>query len=377
MKIGIMTQPLHSNYGGILQNYGLQQVLKKIGHEPYTIRREKIINTSLLTKIKLVVSFFKLYKFRYVKSEKEFLIERQNAQKFVSKYINSTALCYDSKSLEALQLKHEFEAYVVGSDQVWRPQYSPNILNYFLDFLDNTSFKSIIKISYAASFGVDTWLFSEKDTLICKKLAQSFKGISVREKSGIALCENYLDSDATLVLDPTLLVEKQEYESLIESYEKESVIAPIKGDFFFVYILDKTKEKLTLIDEISEKTNKKPIFISHVSTEESPVVPPIEEWLKRYRDCSFIMTDSFHGTAFSILFNKPFVSFGNKNRGLSRFNSILTLFDLKDRLLVNNNFSTATVLKLLQQPLDTKKVNTKLNEYRELSLNFLKNNLKK
>src|SRR5690606_15864360 len=102
-----------------------------------------------------------------------------------------------------------FDTYIVGSDQCWRPKYSPNITNYFLDFLNDK--QNVIRISYAASFGTSDWEFNEPETKMCRDLIQKFDAVSVRESSGIELCQKYLDKEAQHVLDPTMLLELDDY----------------------------------------------------------------------------------------------------------------------------------------------------------------------
>src|SRR5690606_24691445 len=129
-----------------------------------------------------------------------------------------------------------FCAYVVGSDQCWRPLYSPKISNYFLDFAENE--KDIKRIGYAVSFGVSEWEFDKKNTERCALLAKKFDAISVREDSGIKLVKDYFDKDAVHVLDPTMLLQKEQYVKIASDEKQTKSPGNLK-----VYILDKTPEK--------------------------------------------------------------------------------------------------------------------------------------
>lgn len=122
-------------------------------------------------------------------------------------YIDSTS------SLRKYFKKNRYDAVIVGSDQTWRPKYSPNIYDFYLDFISKD--KRIKRIAYASSFGVDDWEYSAEETKKCAKLSKLFDGISVREQSGIDLCKDHLGVDSELALDPTLLLNKDDYVTLI------------------------------------------------------------------------------------------------------------------------------------------------------------------
>ena len=185
---------------------------------------------------------------------------------------------------------------------------------------------NIKRVAYAASFGTDKWEFTPKQTELCAVLAKRFGGISVREKSGVALCNKYLGVNATNVLDPTLLMKSQDYIKLCSHIPK-------REPFVFVYVLDENEEKIKSMVNFAERRGL-PYFIKGVDNSVSDD-DTIELWLSYFRDAAFVVTDSFHGTAFSIIFNKDFYVFGNEQRGNSRFDSLLDIFDLKDRM-VNN-----------------------------------------
>src|SRR5690606_22627300 len=152
-----------------------------------------------------------------------------------------------TKDLKRYFKKGKFDIAVVGSDQVWRPKYSPDIYNYFGDFLGNK--KQII--SYAASFGVDNWEFTKKQTDICKKLVKKFKAVSVRESSAIDLCYQYLGTDAELVLDPALLLSKDDYQKVISSYKGIK-----KNSGVLTYILDRNEAKAEIVSYVKHKLKK-------------------------------------------------------------------------------------------------------------------------
>jgi exopolysaccharide biosynthesis predicted pyruvyltransferase EpsI len=233
--------------------------------------------------------------------------------------------------------------------------------------------RNVKKIAYAASFGVDDWEFTEEQTRECARLAKQFDTISVREDSAVELCKKYLNVDAVHLLDPTLLLNKEDYLALINSVNT----TPSNGDLF-VYILDKDEKKTHIANEVAKQKNLTPFkllpkqFLIETSKNEIEkcIYPPIEQWLRSFLDAKFIITDSFHGTIFSIIFEKPFIVIGNKKRGLSRFNSLLEMFRLEERMINENDEFDFTIL--------SKKINygdiyAILQKKQQLSITFFKN----
>ena len=277
-------------------------------------------------------------------------------------------------STSALQKHFEtinYDAVIVGSDQTWRPMYSPNILDYYLNFLNNDKIK---KISYASSFGVDHWEYNEEQTQECQKLAEKLDAISVRETSGVELCSKYLRVSAELTLDPTLLLTSQDYLSRLNI-----TITSKNPSKLFTYYLDSDINKNEVATRIAETLNLIP-FTSQPSVKlsigshknlDDYTFPKVENWIKAFNDAEFIVTDSFHGCVFSIIFNKPFLVFSNTERGGARFKSLLKLFDLEDRLIASQEDAQNKCL----QCIDWYKVNRLLDSYKTSSLDFLRKNL--
>ena len=117
-------------------------------------------------------------------------------------------------------IKGKYDYVVIGSDQTWRPSISADIYNFFLDFLQDEN--QIKKIAYATSFGTDQWEFSEEQEKRCKQLVKQFDAVSVREESGISLCQQFLDVDAEHVLDPTLLLKQEDYLKIVHASDFEN-----------------------------------------------------------------------------------------------------------------------------------------------------------
>lgn len=372
-NIAILTQPLGRNYGGIIQNYALKKTLENEGYEVETINR---IDENPNTKIKRFSSSIKqcVQKKIFNKdivTKKEEVLQYIELTGFLQNYISLDKPIETTAQLQSHFQKHHYDAVIVGSDQTWRPSYSPNIYNYFLDFLEGD--KAIRKIAYATSFGTSDWEFSEEETKRCATLAQQFDAVSVREKSGIDLCQNHLKIKAEWVLDPTFLLKKEDY---LQVVNKKS-ISKRKG--LFSYILDEDDEIISLIDDLKTILN-----MEHFTNQpkwrrgnkagqklEDLKYPSLEAWLKAFHDAEFIITDSFHGTVFSIIFNKPFITLVNKGRGAARFESLLSEFGLENRLIEKGN----DVSWLAKTPIDFTYANQKLEIVRTQSMQFLMNAL--
>ena len=372
MKIGIITQPLDKNYGGLLQNYALQQVLSRLGHEVYTINRNNLPRLHVRYSIKQIVRGL-LGLPRDILYWEQLKI-RKHCRAFVQKNIRTTELVKTPRKLHDIINKYQFDGYLSGSDQVWRPYYSENIYNDFLDFCQAE--QGVKRIAYAASFGVSEWEFSEEQTRECKRLVQLFDAVSVREDSGVHLCKDYLDVDALHVLDPTLLLEEADYTKLVEDMSE-----PVSSGEFFCYILDNNQEIVTAIHNISSKLSLKAFEVKAKKSNYARkwgerihdyVIPAPTKWLRAFMDAKMVFTDSFHGCVFSIIFNKPFWVIGNKGRGNARFDSLLRLFGLEFRRISLSDIDSID----LNTPIDWESVHARLAECRKVSMDFLSASLK-
>lgn len=365
MKIAILTQPLYTNYGGILQCYALQTVLAHMGHK-----------VQVLTKPPYGCSYYIIYPLavckrlfkRFVLGKKNaifkapYQIIRQHTDRFIHKYI-----CHYYKKIWDSDIASRFDAIIVGSDQVWRPKYSQPIEEAFLSFLGDADIK---RIAYAASFGVDYCEYTDEQRKRCTSLLKKFNAVSIRESSGIRLCQEYFDTKAIQVLDPTLLLSADDYKVLIKKGKTQSP----KGNML-VYILDRTKKKEDLVERIAREKGLTPFWMSSDVDDdtlplEQRIKMPVEQWLRSFDDAEFVLTDSFHGCVFSIIFRKQFLAMGNKERGLSRFQSLLALFSLQDRLILSPD-----EYKRNLPLIDYNQVQTRLHILQNQSLSFLKTNL--
>ena len=368
MKIGILTLPLYANYGGNLQAYALMTILKKFGHEAWLIDPRNRIPVWFVP-LRFIRRFFLKYiGCRNVSVTKAF---DAHAMDFIAEHIRpKTERLRPNFQLKDQATRHSFDAIIVGSDQVWRTRYTTNIEDYFLGFLGNN--KKCLRISYAASFGTDEQQFTPEQAKTCAALLKRFSAVSVRELSAVALCREYFGIEAVHVLDPTLLLDPQDYLQLVPN----AVTAKPEAGRLFTYLLDHDPVKMEVLDKIVGQTGFSPFDVSGPVTKKSvqkpAVMPPVEKWIAGFRDAEFVFTDSFHGCVFSILFNKPFIAFGNLVRGLARFESLLNTFKLRSRLVGSVEEATS---ELINKPISWQESNLILAEMRKLSFDFLQNAL--
>lgn len=375
MKISILTQPLGHNYGGLLQAYALQRYLKKIGCDVETLDRRAQPSKGALAK-RYVINVIKLLfgRITSIPTAGRQAKALMNLAEFRNKRLVMSPTITSENDLRDYYRTRNFDAFLVGSDQVWRPRYSPSILNFYLDFLNDI--KSPAKrIAYAASFGVDSWEYSSELTEKCKTLAQQFDVISVRESAAVDLCMEKLGVSAQCVVDPTLLLEPADYEPLIKGCGEN-----VNADCVLSYVLDPALEKRSIADSVGSLLGVKVFSIKPEHSVAQVRVkdlgtcrfPSVESWLQAFRDASFVVTDSFHGTVFSIQFNKPFIAVGNSTRGMARFESLLSQFGLTERLVDSSNEVSP---ELILRKIDWDAVDNKRKALTGVGHQFLKTHL--
>lgn len=356
MKIGILTQHFLLNYGGIIQNFALQQVLFELGHEPLTFEHDTCYSRTrwLLRTAKQILKTRSL-KGLPVYPTYQGRIGNKNFIKFVLKNIRSVTV---KDFTPDLTQKYGLDAYIVGSDQVWRPAFNlgPRLGNMFLDFAGD----DVKKISYAASFGCKEWEYTEEQERMCGKLAKRFDAISVREASGVDLCKEHFGVEATLVLDPTLLLNKEDYGKVCHD-------VPKKEKHIFVYSLVVSEGVLAVAEKVAEAMGLS--IIVKQAGRKVKKEDTIEDWFAEFRDADYVVTDSFHGMVFSIIFNKPFSIVMNPSGGNDRYLSLLSQLGLMERIVSDE-------LQPVFSAIDWSDVNHRLTELRKASFEFLKTNLR-
>lgn len=401
MRIAIITLPLHTNYGGVLQAYALQKTLEGMGHSVTILQPEKILPEPKGLKLprKMVTRSFRKYVlghkdvevFREHRINREFPTVGKEFVRFFDKYLNIRRI----SSLRQIR-KSDYDAFVVGSDQIFRPKYNPYLLHSFLDFTFKDKGKlgslynssdgwKVKRVIYGASFGSDVWEFTPKQTEIATRLLSRFEGASFREKSGVEMVSKNLNRCSVPVLDPTMLRPKEDYLAMIEEYRKAVAKNCPKGALF-EYVLDKTDESKATVGAFEnglcakilpqENAGGRTDIVRFMSENprgsgpvENRIQRPVEEWLGAISDASFVITDSFHACVFSIIFHRPFAVIANPGRGVSRIEWLLEQFALEDRLVKDT--TEDTVSELIGAEIDWKDVDERLDVFKSDSLGFL------
>ena len=333
------------NYGAILTNYAMYKLIESLNLKPLMVDKPKMLNS---------VAF------------NELDYEDTIARRFMKKYMNVSEIYNNNSDLS--KLNDICDTFIVDSDQNWRFNNFGDCPYYF--FLDWV-FESKKKLSYAASFGIDKLEVNETTRNNISYLLKRFDCISVREDSGIKICKEELDVDAVQVLDPIFVADKRIYDDLANKYFANKP----SEDYIAAYILDEFIEKSQILNYIQEKSSLKIRKISDAMKEKTNLenYPGIEEFVYTIKNSKYVVTDSYHGVCLSIIFGKPFVCIPNVARGFTRFESLLKLLNLTNRMVY-----TLDELKskphLLEQ-LDYKEVNKILNREKERSLNWLRSAL--
>ncbi|HII4402469.1 TPA: polysaccharide pyruvyl transferase family protein [Clostridium perfringens] len=343
MKIAVLTWT-YKNYGTLLQAYALQKFLTDEGY-----------NVSLINYIPKNENVIKYNKYnlknisRKLKNRYKTLKEKNNMNLLDDKYKDgikkrellfknfikdNLPLTEEYKINEMKKLNHKYDAWIVGSDQIWSPKYLDG--TFFLNFLDENT----RKISYAPSFGVEE--LDNKAKKIIKPWLDSFNFISVREKAGQQILKYIIEKQVPVVLDPTLLFSCREWNSIIKHRDEENKTDHQK--YLLCYFLSENETYWDIVKWISEKYNYKvkviPIKPLDFNNNYKKVleIDPFD-FVELIRDAEFVITDSFHGTIFSINYNKDFLTisrFNDSNKGSenSRLTSILSYLGLKDRFIM-------------------------------------------
>lgn len=351
MKIGILTLPLSNNYGGILQAYALQTACERMGHNVEVVKWKSYEFNGYPFYKAFFIYGKRLFLGREIKVEKrlkeENRIKYQKIHDSIGRMIHySKETISDRKQLIDYIDSSKFDVLVVGSDQVWRKTYGndgsffrtffptkpfPSTDTFFLDFLSELSYKPK-SIAYAASFGVDYMEYNNKEIEKYGKFIESFQLVSTREEHGIVLVKDSYrwNCNPKWVLDPTFLLDKQDYQSIMNCSKQTT------SPYTLFYVLDETDEKTDFANRVSKELSiplKTISLNSHDRKKKGQALPSVEEWLSLFLNAEYIVTDSYHGTVFAIIFKKPFYVIGNKKRGLARFHSLLSFFKLENRMV--------------------------------------------
>ena len=364
MIIGIITMPLCANYGGTLQNWALQQVLIRMGHDPITLRFPVVYQG--MTSLHYWTKVFPMQALRFVahkfiggKYEMPLTIgpwkkSVSGMERFVDEHVNVTEYL-PNLSMSDVR-RYGVEALIVGSDQIWRPVMYDAVKFYFLGF---TGDSDILRIAYAPSVALDKWPYKEDVTVQLRELIKKFSAVSVREESSVKLVKENLGVEAQWVLDPTMLLKKEDYIEVCKDVPES------KEPFVFAYILDMTDEKRRMAELVAKQTG---CSVRYLTADKVKAEDTIEKWLANFRDAKYVITDSYHGTVFSLIFQKQFYTFYNTYRGNARMDSLKKISGLEKRFLTDP-------VKELGNEIDYKTVEARIERMRQDSVRFLVNSL--
>lgn len=384
-KVGVVSCYFKNNYGSMLQAYATQKILdnNNIPNETINIselsdfsKGKKKYYLSQVTNLKFIKAKFGMIKLKgYSKInknlKKNFAIRNKKFEEFKRNF-NLTKSFNSYNELNEYSSKR-YSDVIVGSDQLWLPV---NVVSdyYTLNWVPN----NINKVSYATSFGIST--IPEKYKEIYSKFLKRINSISVRENNAVKLVKDVSGENAKLVCDPTLLLTKEEW---MDIQTEEPIL---NEKYIFCYFLGHNIEHRKFVERLKEKTGYKIVSINHCdeyvkySDEFADIIPydvGPSEFVNYIRNAEYVCTDSFHGTVFSIINNTKFFTFERFNKKSkmstnSRVHSLLEIVDLKNRLISG----TENVEELIKEKIDFKKVNKKLEEFRNESKEWLLKSIK-
>ena len=346
MKIGIVTYWKSScNYGEQLQNYALQEYLRKLGHEPFLIRYDydgDRISRPLSKKIMKVLDPRQMRSYlRTVRNGRRLIRDgMEHPRGFEGFRERNLAMSRLYSSID--DLRHdppEADAYITGSDQVWNTfegglaEMRNRVHAFFLDFGSEDK----IRMSYAASWGRGTIPEEEKEVI--KPLLSRFDAISVRETPGIDICRGIGRDDAFLAPDPVLLFDADKYREL---YSGNNKIMPEDKYLFFYYMNhDGNYNRQAVFDWAKTKGLKVVYVTDDWNDDHERSFPSVSEWIELIDNAEYVVTNSYHCSLFSIIFGKRFgviKRFGAYQGMNTRMDSVFDLCGITPRYIGNDGF---------------------------------------
>lgn len=384
-KVAVVSCYFQHNYGSMLQALATQEILNIMNIPNETIcideLRKEIHDAKMrYFKSRMFSGDVIKDKFGYLKllvAQKlnknlgEKIVLRKKCFEAYSKSRFHVSRLYGSKA-ELGQHAKDYAAFLVGSDQLWLPS---NIAAdyYTLSYVPD----EVRKIAYATSFGVST--LPKQQAEAAKQFIPRIDCLSVREQSGQKLIKDLLGIDAKLVCDPTLLLTRDQWGTLVEDKRL------IKEKYIFCYFLGDNQFSRDCANFLWEKTGYKIVALQHLDmyvrsdvkfADEAPYQIDPDGFVNLIRHAEFVCTDSFHGTVFSLIHHKNFFTFrrfwkASTMSTNSRIYSLLNVLDCEYRLIE----STADFKNALHKPLDAGSMEARLNDFRKDSLAFLEGSL--
>lgn len=371
MKIGIVTfWWSQENYGQLLQCFATQKYLQQLGHDAFLIRvrnflKEPSSETSAPMPVWKKLLSWQHWRFLlrsiYERCYQSYINSRvlnhdvdRQFDDFREKYIVSTERVYSHDEL--LQDSPEVDILATGSDMAWGVGLHHH--EYLLDF----GKAETRRISIAASFGRTWESLNESEKEICKKYISRYDAITVREEEGVRICRNLGMANAVRVCDPTMLLDTSVYEKLMNC-----VSIPDSSDKAFIYYIGYDDSYLTDYDIVSvlKEKNLQYHYASAGRVNALPkVFPTIPQWLKYIHDSRFVVTNSFHGVIFCLLFKKQFAVIPLKlEQRNTRIQTILREFGLEDRICT----SKMQLISVFDTLIDFHGISTEIENYQKRS----------
>lgn len=365
MKIDIITRHAIANYGSILQAYATEKMLDKLNIENEIIdyvrveeNSKNLVKTYMKNSKKWNRNFITRFIYKIIQKPNLDIMNNKFA-KYRKKYLKLTSKQYKNKN-ELMEDLPQADIYCTGSDQVWGQIANDDYdENYFLEFVPNDK----RCIAYSASFGKNK--LSENLKIKLPKLMEKYSDIMVRELSAVKILNASGIDNVKLVLDPTLLLSKEEWEENLKIKNNE------KEQYILTYQLHHNKEFDKYLKKLAKATNLKVVRLSSsiyykFKYGKFVYLPDLEQFLTYFKNAKYVVTDSFHGTVFSIIFNKQVIDIlPGKTR--TRIESILKLFGMEDRIV--NDYND---MSIINKEIDYKKVNDILDKERKKSIEYLR-----
>lgn len=388
MKIvGIVSCYFKDNYGSLLQAYACQKILdnNNIPNETISIEKNKDFSKgkkkyyiTQLFNISFIKSKFGMIKMKFdLKIKRELrknIIKRNKKYNEFKKIFRLSKQCRTYEELKELS-KENYSSVIVGSDQLWLP------VNVVADYYTlNWVPDEINKISYSTSFGISS--IPKRYIEKYQKFLKRINHLSVREESGIRIINEISNLKAEIVCDPTMLLTREEWE---EVAIKDRIV---KEKYILCYFLGNNIEHRKFAEKLKKKTGYKIVSLNHadeyvkysdIFADIAPYDIGPREWINLIKNAEYVCTDSFHGTVFSILFNKIFFDFRrhnkkNKNSTNSRIDTLLNIAGIsKERILKGNE----NVEDVISYKIDYDNVNKRIGKLRDKSKKWLLDSIKK
>ena len=332
--VAILNYWPYSNFGAIITGYALQKSLEELGYSNKLIWYMNNAN---------------------IRHKPDTFIN-SHFKSFADKYMDYTSLLADK---DLVKINEQTDTVIVGSDQVWKS--SGQGLNkgaYYLNFVTD----SAKKIACSASFGEEKFVGTAEDEALASVLLKQFDAISVRETAGQKICKDKMGVEAEVIIDPVFYIDRKYYDEMADSVKPN-----LPEKYILAYFLGKDDFDEKVVDYYANTLNLPVVYlnIKDMNT---------EEWLHYIRGAELLITNSFHGTCFSIIFGNEFLCVANKNKAYSRFETILSKLNLMDRARPSQEVVLSEKYEL--EKIDYSQVNGALAKEREIALNWLINAIK-